>query len=611
MKPAQHPHIEYLLKGLALEERAQQSRYSIKDAASIKQLKREGLAIYPIKTGKKSYGFAEYPELQFKAPISQDTSQFRGGNAIEIFFQSEAPIKGILLSLDGSNGEVRIYAPDFPDWIDEHGVGIKLSPDTRTTEVITQVLQDIDANAKAPAARFFSYLFKEENTLIEPSAYPVETINFLNESQQTAVAKINGKESIVIIHGPPGTGKTTTLVQAIKQLAANGEKILVTAPSNAAVDHIALQLIKNQVKTIRIGNQVKMHPALIPHTIEGKLMQGSEQQAIKKMRIQAEAFRKMAYQYKRSFGKSEREQRRLLFQEVKNIRNEIKATQNFYAEKWIQEAQVICGTPIGLYDENIQNISFNTLVIDEAGQCLESLAWVAIRNTNRLVLAGDHLQLPPTLISEEAIKKGYAKSFLEVVLEKVPSPHLLNTQYRMRKMIADFSNQYFYEGKLQTPEILLDNNQHLIFYDTAGTGYNEQQPDEGGSLMNEGEIQLIQKLLQNNVYDISKCAVITPYSAQVVLAKQQLPAGIRVSTVDSFQGQECETIFISLVRSNDEAKLGFLTDYRRMNVALTRAQQQLIVIGDSATFGQDKFYQSFLQYCEKHQAYKSAWELMT
>lgn len=610
MKPANHPHIQYLLQGLVLEEKAQQERYNAHNTAAIKQLKRDGLALHPIKAGKKSYGFAEYPELQFRIPQSQDTTQFRGSSSIEFFYQNETPVKAILLGIDGTAADARLYAPDFPDWIDEQGVGIKLTPDTYTTEVCIKVLQDLDANNKAPAARFFRHLFNQENTLQVPTAYLVPAISFLNESQQNAVTKINGAEPIVIIHGPPGTGKTTTLVQAIKQLAANGEKILVAAPSNAAVDHIALQLVQQDVKTIRIGNQVKIHPALITHTIEGKLMQGSEQQELKKMRIQAEAFRKMAYQYKRNFGKAEREQRKLLFQEVKNIRNEIKATQNFYAEKWLQEAQVICGTPIGLQEETLDKINFDTVVIDEAGQCLEALAWVAIKNVKRLVVAGDHLQLPPTLISEEAIQKGYATSFLERLMVLHPVKYLLDTQYRMHEMIAGFSNQYFYENKLKTPAHLSNTQQHLLFYDTAGTGFQEQPNEESGSLTNEGELTLIQKLLQQNNYDLHQCAVITPYAAQVALAKELLPKNLRISTVDSFQGQECETIFISLVRSNDEGNLGFLTDYRRMNVALTRAKKNLIVIGDSATLGNDKFYQSFLQYCENQQAHYSAWELM-
>jgi superfamily I DNA and/or RNA helicase len=469
----------------------------------------------------------------------------------------------------------------------------------------------LDEGKGAAGFGFFNLIYNGDAAQLQtPEKYEVARVSYLNESQQQAVAEIAGSNPLVIIHGPPGTGKTTTLVEAIAALVQNGEKVLVTAPSNAATDHIALQLIKRGVKTMRVGNQAKIHQELLPHTLEGKLQQGAEQQQLKKMRIQAEAFRKMAHQYKRHFGKADRDQRKLLMQEVKSIRKEIRALQTFYAEKWIEEASVICGTPIGLHDETVKKIKFNTLVIDEAGQCLESLAWAAITNTQRLVLAGDHLQLPPTVISEEAIKKGYNKSFLEVVIAKYPKTCLLDTQYRMREAIVAFSNKYFYEGQLKTPATLKNTKAHFVFYDTAGTGFQEEQGTENSSLTNPGELDLIQQLLEAEKYDLTKCALITPYSGQVALAKERLPKALRISTVDSFQGQECETIFISMVRSNDDAVLGFLTDYRRMNVALTRAKEQLIVVGDSVTFGSDKFFSEFLNHCQQHDAYHSAWEIM-
>jgi superfamily I DNA and/or RNA helicase len=611
MKKATNTHIQHLLNGLALEEKAQQERYNIKDFSGIKQLKREGLALHPIKIGRKSYGFAEYPECSFKVPLSQDTGNFRDGATVEIFFDNEPAIKGTLLGLEGTNGEVRLFAPDYPDWIDENGVGIKLTPDTKTTEIISEVLLELDTEQNAVALPFFNYIYNaDKSKLPQTVKYNLDKIHFLNSSQQEAVEKINGHEPLVIIHGPPGTGKTTTLVEAIAALVKNGEKVLVTAPSNTATDHIAMQLVKKGIATIRIGNQTKINAQLLPHTIEGKLAQGNEQQELKKMRIQAESFRKMAHQYKRHFGKAEREQRKLLMQEVKNIRKEIRSLQNYSAEKWLKEASVVCGTPIGLNDATLKNFKFNTLVIDEAGQCLESLAWVAIKNVERLVLAGDHLQLPPTIISEEAIKKGHNTSFLEVVLKRKNETCLLDTQYRMRESIANFPNKYFYEGKLKTPEKLRNTTQHFLFYDTAGTGFQEEQSPEQGSLTNSSEIEIISKLLATGNYTINNAAFISPYSGQVALAKEKLPKNLRISTIDSFQGQECDTIFISLVRSNDEGVLGFLKDYRRMNVALTRAKEQLIVVGDSVTFSTDKFFSSFLEHCQQNNAYHSAWELL-
>lgn len=608
---AKDPHIRFLLDNLALEEKAQVERFTAKDAGGIKALKREGLALHPIKVTRKGYGFAEYPEFSFRIPQSQPTDSFRDGTAIELFFENETSVKGILLGINGGNGEARLFAPDFPDWIDDHGAGIKLTPDTRTQEIITSVLQRLDDGKSAEAFPFFTYLHQNDDSYLpEPQSHPVEKIGFLNESQQEALEKINGSEPIVIVHGPPGTGKTTTLVEAIAELVRNGEKVMVTAPSNAATDHIALQLIRKGVSTLRVGNQSKMSQDLLPHTLEGKLAQGNEQKQLKKMRIQAEEYRKMSHQYKRHFGKDDRDQRKLLIQEVKNIRKEIRALQDFYADKWIDEASVVCATPVGLNDKILKGKEFNTLVIDEAGQCLETMAWVAIRNVQRLVLAGDHLQLPPTVISDEAMRNGYNSSFLEIMLNRHPQKYLLRTQYRMRQAIVDFPNKYFYEGKLETPESLQNKSKHFSFYDTAGTGFQEEQSAESSSLSNPGELEIIEKIIETHVFDLKKCALISPYSGQVALAKERFPKEFRISTVDSFQGQECETVFISLVRSNDDGNLGFLKDYRRMNVAMTRAKENLFVIGDSVTFGNDGFYAAFLLHCEETAAYGSAWEFL-
>jgi len=196
---------------------------------------------------------------------------------------------------------------------------------------------------------------------------------------------------------PPGTGKTTTLTEAIVQLVARGEKVLVTAPSNAAVDNICKGLLKHQIHLLRVGNSGKIDDAVFPLTTEGKLQNSKQQKEIKQLKIRAEEFRRMALKYKRSFGKAEREQRNLLFKEVKAIRAEIKQIQHYNEEKLFDEATVIAGTPIGLYDAGIEKINFSQIIMDEAGQCLEPLAWCIFSFAQKIVLAGDHFQLPPTV----------------------------------------------------------------------------------------------------------------------------------------------------------------------------------------------------------------------
>jgi superfamily I DNA and/or RNA helicase len=295
---------------------------------------------------------------------------------------------------------------------------------------------------------------------------------------------------------------------------------------------------------------------------------------------------------------------------VKSIRQQIRKELAHSEYSLYDKSSVILGTPIGLLDENIEHFSFDTLFIDEAGQCLEPLAWCIIPFADRTILCGDHLQLPPTVLSDEALKKGYGKSILEQCYLKVEKVHLLDTQYRMRGTIVQFPNEQFYEGKLNTPAELLDGTENFFFFDTAGAGFEEEPGEDGSSLINQGEVEVIQKLLEKEGSSLKDVAIISPYSAQVTLIGENIDRSMRVSTIDSFQGQERSVIIISLVRSNDKGIIGFLKDYRRMNVAMTRAKDKLIIIGDSSTIGSDPFYASLLNYSEKIQAYRSVWEIL-
>ncbi|MBI1836786.1 MAG: AAA family ATPase [Flavobacteriia bacterium] len=605
----QHPHIIHLLKCIDLEIKEQEGKYKLDQQHSLKILKSIGVALQPINITRKSFGYADYPEISFRLSFPCDTSNFRDGSAIECFIENEESVKGIILSCDGSKGEFRIFAPDFPDWIEDKGIGIKLAPDHRTSEIMQKSLEELENN------KTVFNLFKQVQS---SQAFGEQTLskvtlelrnNQLNESQINAVRAIESNDYLTIVHGPPGTGKTTTLIEGIIQLINKGEKIIVSAPSNTAVDNIAKGLIKAQVNILRVGNLSKVDSEIFPFTSEGKMIESKQQKEIKNLKIRAEELRKMANQYKRRFGKDEREQRNLLIREVKNIRKEIRDLRNYFEGQLFEKAQVILGTPIGLHDFIHSNQQFDTLIIDEAGQCIEPLAWCIFPYAKKWVLAGDHLQLPPTILSNEAKRLGFNISILEQCFKNCQSIHFLNTQYRMRKSIADFSSHYFYNGELKTPIELLDTGIHITFFDTAGTGFEEEAGKDGMSLMNEGEISIVQKIIVQEKLNEKDIAVISPYSGQVELAKSNLSKNIRISTIDSFQGQEEEIIILSLVRSNSESIIGFLNDYRRMNVALTRAKEQLFVIGDSSTIGTDDFYAQFLEYIEKNNSYRSAWEL--
>lgn len=605
-----HPHIQKLLKCIELEEKEQVQRYSLDQQHTLKTLKAEGLALHPIIVTRKGFGYADYPEISFKLNFPPEANMFRDGAAIECFIAGEEPVKGVLISLDGKNGEFRLFAPDFPDWIEDDGVGIKLAPDTRTTSIMKKVLNELENNKQL--FKLFEQLHDDSQTTNDAASIKNISISFrndkLNESQQQAVKAILQNEQITIVHGPPGTGKTTTLIEAIIQLIRNGEKVLVSAPSNTAVDHIVKGLIQQGAKLLRVGNASKADETIFSHTPEGRLANSKQQKEIKQLKIRAEEFRKMALKYKRSFGKAEREQRQLLFKEVKNIRSEIKKLQAYNEEKLFEEAEVIAGTPIGIYDAGIEHLQFETLILDEAGQCIEPLAWCIFPFADKIVLAGDHWQLPPTVLSFEAAQLGFNRSILEIAVAETNNIFLLNTQYRMKEVIAGFSSNYFYNDRLLSPSHLQNTGTHITFIDTAGSGFNEVHGADGSSLQNNGELKIVQKLLEAEQLDPIKTAFISPYSGQVSAAKEIFPKQIRISTIDSFQGQEKENIILSLVRSNDDGDIGFLKDYRRMNVAITRAKEQLFVIGDSATIGGDVFYNAFLTYIEQYGSYRTVWE---
>lgn len=605
-----HPYLKILLDCITLEEKEQIKRFSLDQRHTLGSLKAEGLALHPIRVTRKNFGYADYPEISFRLMFPAENNMFKDGAAIECFCSGEEPVKGILINLDGKNGEFRLFAPDFPDWIEDDNVGIKLAPDQRTTIIMKQVLNRLEDNKDL--YRLFEILHDDQPASFKKAEEYNEVISFknnrLNESQQKAVKAVINNKLLTILHGPPGTGKTTTLIESIWQLVKGGEKVLVSAPSNTAVDNITKGAIKQGLKILRVGNSSKADDIIYAHTPEGRLANSKQQKEIRELKLRAEQFRKMALKYKRSFGKAEREQRNLLFKEVKNIRTDIKKLQAYNEEKLYTEADVILGTPIGLYDAKIDHLNFKTLIIDEAGQCIEPLAWCIFPLAEKYILAGDHLQLPPTVLSNEAASLGLNRSILEISIKTANNVFLLDTQYRMREAIAGFSGNYFYNNQLISAIHLNNIGTHITFIDTAGSGFNEAHGNDGMSLKNEGELSIAQKLINSENLEPLQTAFISPYSGQVSAAKDLLPATMRISTIDSFQGQEKENIIISLVRSNDDGDIGFLKDYRRMNVAITRAKEQLFVIGDSATLGADAFYNSLLTYIEKNGDYRTVWE---
>ena len=468
-------------------------------------------------------------------------------------------------------------------------------------------------------------LLGKQNPVFNKLEFPIPFNKKLNASQNQAVAFALSAEDVAIIHGPPGTGKTTTLIELMRQIVRNGQSVLAVAASNLAVDNMLERLIEAGENVIRLGHPARVTPALRTHTLDELAEIHPDMKLARKLTRDAHSLRKQASKYFRV--KPDPNLRYSLREEAKQLLNEARQIEDAVTERIISNARIVCATATGLDSDFFMRRKFDWCIMDEASQSVEPSAWIPIQYANRLVLAGDHFQLPPTVISPEAIRGGFDISMMERLLNiNSGLSRLLNVQYRMHQDIMKFSSDVFYESSLQADEsvraaLLTDSPQiksspltdcPIHFIDTAGASYDEEQEPDGDSKLNPLEAELVIK----KVHELLACgvsseqiAIISPYSAQVKLLREKLRhMDIEIDSVDGFQGREKEAVIVSLVRSNRDGEVGFLADTRRMNVALTRARRKLIVIGDSATITSHGFYQRMVEYFESIGAYHSVWE---
>ncbi|MBK8615904.1 MAG: IGHMBP2 family helicase [Anaerolineales bacterium] len=454
---------------------------------------------------------------------------------------------------------------------------------------------------------------------------PIQPINKnLNQSQIDAVQFALSAEDIAIIHGPPGTGKTTTLVELIAQITRKGQSVLAVASSNLAVDNLLERLIAAGEHAIRLGHPARVTPELREHTLDLLVEKHPDVKIANKLTRDAYALRGQAERYTRA--KPEPGARQAMRQESKDMLREARKIEEQITTGILSKARIVCATATGLDRDRLEGKYFDWCIMDEASQSTEPAAWIPIQYAQRLVLAGDHFQLPPTIISSEAVKGGFDISLMERLLTNIgPSiSRRLDVQYRMHHDIMSFSSDVFYENSLQADKsvrtaLLTDlptvtdsplTNCPVHFIDTAGASYDEETEPNGDSRLNPLEAELVIKKVNELIeagVSADMIAVISPYSAQVRYLRERLPE-IEIDSVDGFQGREKEVVIVSLVRSNREGEVGFLSDTRRMNVALTRARRKLIVIGDSATITSHGFYQRMVNYFESIGAYHSVWE---
>lgn len=597
--------IKELKKLLEQEHKSQLERWD-DEKDSRKELRQAGELLHPLQVLKHGFDYNSIPVINVHYANDYNPRLFSDGTQIVLFNENNDQCSGNIRAVNDRSFEIQLFDEEVPIWILEDTIGMKPKVDEKSFKYMMGLLGKAETDKSVIINKHLNQIYGDDTLTQQQNQESLKWNNhLLNDSQKHAVQTAFSQSGVVTIQGPPGTGKTTTLVELIQQLNAKGEKVIASAPSNTAVDNLALKLIAEGVKIIRLGNTAKVETALWSATPEGILAIPEHQKQLKKLRKEAEEYQKKAQQYKRNFTQEDRENRKLWRKEARKIKAEIRSISNYILSREIEQADVILGTPVGLCDGLIKDITFDIAIIDEAGQCLIPMGFLVMDNAEKVVLCGDQQQLPPTVIDREAEREGLGKSILEETLQGKEATALLSLQYRMPPEIADFSSNYFYNGKIDSSKE--NTGEHLFYYDTAGAGYQEKT-GEDGSTWNEDEVAIVEKLLAELPNE--KVTIISPYAAQVQKLKEATHQTVKCSTIDGFQGQESDIIILSLVRNNEEGKIGFLTDYRRMNVAMTRAKQKLYVIGDSTTLGGDPFYQSFIEYCEAHNCYHSVFEIL-
>lgn len=447
-------------------------------------------------------------------------------------------------------------------------------------------------------------------TKVPASRYTFDAMRFpwLNASQEKAVNEVLWAKDVAVVHGPPGTGKTTTLVEAIFETLRRESQVLVCAQSNMAVDWISEKLVDRGINVLRIGNPTRVNDKMLSFTYERRFEAHPDYPQLWSIR---KAIRELRQQRKHADS---------WHQKMDRLKSRATELELRIRSSLFGEARVIASTLTGAANRVLEGEKYSTLFIDEAAQALEAACWIAIRKAGRVILAGDHCQLPPTVKSIMALKGGLGKTLMERIVENKPETvTLLKMQYRMNEQIMKFSSEWFYNGMVESaPTVshrgILDYDTPMMWIDTAECDGKEEFVGENFGRINRAEAELTLQTLQQYLEKIGKqrileesidVGIISPYRAQVQLLRKELRKReffrpyrhlLTVNTVDGFQGQERDIILISLVRSNDGGDIGFLRDLRRMNVAITRARMKLIILGSSETMTSHPFYKKLYEY---------------
>ena len=589
---------------------------------------KRGDAWYPLKMGKSYYNSLNQLVVEvFRQGDEEIEHNFEFGKPV-VFFSCKAketnqtgiqyfPFTATVSYVDGDRMVIAI--PDNGKLIDVQGtenVGVQLFFAETSYKMMFDALDRVmRAKGRLGYLRdlFYSHQ-KAETFTFAPLHFP-----YLNATQEEAVNKVLRAKDVAIVHGPPGTGKTTTLVEAIYETLRRENQVLVCAQSNMAVDWISEKLVDRGINVLRIGNPTRVNDKMLSFTYERRFEAHPDYELLWAIR---KAIRDLRNHRKRSNG--------TYHQKLEHLKERATELEVRINEQLFNEARVIACTLVGSANRLLEGQKFGTLFIDEAAQALEAACWIPIRRVSRVILAGDHCQLPPTVKSFAALKAGLGKTLMERIVENKPEVvTLLKMQYRMNEEIMRFSSDWFYGNQVESaPEVkfrsILDLDIPMSWIDTSqfelpedsDISFRETFVGESFGRINKAEAELTLLALEQYFEKIGKTrileerldvGVISPYRAQVQYLRRILKNKeffkpyrhlISVNTVDGFQGQERDIILISLVRANDEGQIGFLRDLRRMNVAITRARMKLIILGDASTMTHHPFYKKLYEYID-------------
>ncbi len=588
------------------------------ESAGIERKIRHGVCWYPVSTGRSYYNSLNQLVVEVERLEDKETEHtFEFGSPVCFFTQDAAgrlryfSFTATVNYVDGDRMVIILPSTDALEGIRTatSPLGVQLYFDETTYrlmfEALSQVIKAKD-NRLAELRETFHGTRKAEMFRFQPVRFP-----WLNATQERAVNEVMRAKDVAVVHGPPGTGKTTTLVEAIYETLYRENQVLVCAQSNMAVDWISEKLADRGVSVLRIGNPTRVNDKMLSFTYERRFESHPDYPLLWSIRKTIRQLRS------RPRKGAERESIRLKIHSLKDRATALEIRIN---ESLFGEARVISSTLAGAANRVLMGHQFGTLFIDEAAQALEPACWIAIRKAGRVIFAGDHCQLPPTIKCLEAARGGLDRTLMqEIVRNKPETVSLLKIQYRMNEEIMRFSSDWFYHGELTAaPEVryrsVLDFDTPMEWVDTGGMDFREECVGENYGRINRAEAELSVSRLAGYITKIGKerfleeridVGLISPYKAQVHYLRRLIKNDaffkpfrhlLTVNTVDGFQGQERDVIFISLVRANEEGQIGFLNDLRRMNVALTRARMKLVLLGDSSTLTKHPFYKKLYEY---------------